>query len=328
MDSPVADLSSGLWRWPGRSERVELLVARPLLMALADEADRSADEIAGFLFGRHYKVRSGGRERDCVIALDFGGAEGDGESAGLEAVGWFRSLRSEREPVETEGEPVDRGSRLSEAERDFFEGSVSEPHHVAFVIDPDRRLARFYVRDGSPDGDPAFDPRGIATAPQIAVAPERRADARAPRAELPISDGMIAALIVAIGLAATVLLERSPALVMPGPGPAGPTRGVVAAPDARLELLPSRSEVKLSVDPDGSGARAYWVLREGPLPSGTVTPLAGGKPLRASTPVTLTDSPRKPGAYRYLVLPLDAKGAAGQPWDSAALGLIGRQRAF
>lgn len=102
------------------------------------------------------------------------------------------------------------------------------------------------------------------------------------------------------------------------------------SPEGKVEVRDTRNAVSLKLAPyGGEDALGYWVLREGPLITREMAVLGDGKPVMTTLArVRIDDSPKDPGAYRYVAIPQDWSGNLGHPWDSAALALAGRGKGF
>ncbi|MBU6428291.1 MAG: hypothetical protein KGR26_04725 [Cyanobacteria bacterium REEB65] len=71
----------------------------------------------------------------------------------------------------------------------------------------------------------------------------------------------------------------------------------------------------------GPGILGCWLLREGPLTTDDILPLAGGKPITSKSSYTWVDRVPAAGAYRYLVMLQDWAGNFGPVWSSPAVAL-------
>lgn len=157
---PVSDLMGDLWRWPGRSEFLELYIARPILSAIAAQAAFKPTEIGGYLLGRHYILREvDGHDRQVVLITNYFQVQSAGgdefnftpegrakdlarmreapELANLELVGWFHSHHN-------------RGAFLSPSvDQPLHRRYFPEPYQVAYVLDMQRKQAGFFLWEGA-----------------------------------------------------------------------------------------------------------------------------------------------------------------------------------
>lgn len=325
---PEEDLLCDLWQWPAPG--LDLFIARPVLEALAEGAALPS-ETAGFLVGRHLVLHGEDEQpRQVVVVLNLCFADWlDGLGLdeqplaallarpgvlGQGVVGWFRAHHGD-------------GIFLHPAEIAVHQRDFPEPFHVACIVDSQLRQAGFFFREkGQFEAGPGqcrsiFDPvtlriskRGRATGSGGRVKRRVRQLVRAAS-----SDGAVGLLALAIGL---LVIGRS----LPARGPIAPQDDLTASGVPQVQLAVSRSDtsVKLAIAarPGARGER-YLALREGPLPAGKLKALFGSRLIRADQGAAGTDAPASRGAYRYVVLPVDAEGEPGQPWDSAALALHG-----